>query len=103
MEEESPYVTTYNNEKLNNANKESEIEGGKIALKEDYTLKYIVYGILIFVVIMVLYSAYCSFCENRDSGFLSSGVRDDIGADDDYVEKQIKILKRLQKNNLGDI
>ena len=42
MEEESPYVTTYSNENLNNVSKESEIEGGKIALKEDYTLKYIV-------------------------------------------------------------
>lgn len=49
---------------------------------------------------MVLFNAYSTFCENRESGFLSSGVRDDPEVDDDYVEKQVKILKRLQKNNL---
>ncbi len=100
MEEESPYVTTYSNDHISSTN---EIEGGKISLNQDPTLKYIVYAVLIFVVIMVLYNAYCSFCENRDSGFLSSGVRDDLENDDDYIEKQIKVLKRLQKNNLSEI
>jgi hypothetical protein len=99
MEEESPYVMNYNaTNDVQQTNPQT--DGGKIALEENLVLKYIVYGVLIFVIIMVLFNAYSTFCENRESGFLSSGVRDDPEVDDDYVEKQVKILKRLQKNNL---
>jgi hypothetical protein len=82
----------------------SEKRGGNIRLSnspfnDGNTMIYATYGIIAFIVIMILYSAYCSFCDGQNSYFLTGSDRDDPEVDS-FIEDQIETLKRRQERNL---
>lgn len=63
-------------------------------------LIYIMIIIVVIIIVWLLYRRYYV------SPFLQPVIRDDIGAntiEDDYIERQVEWLKRLQEKNIASI